>query len=852
MDEYTINEVELLLNTSINHGLSHSQAKQRLERDGMNEIISKAKKSTWMIFLEQFKEPMVYILFVGAFLSLILGEHIDSLIICFVVVLNACIGTFQLVKSEKALEALSNLMQPSCHIMRDSQVYEMNTKEIVVGDMIEFEAGDRIPCDIRLTHTSSLSVDESLLTGESQSVIKNEYYRSLKKTPLSEKHNMVFMSTYVSSGRGKGIAVSCGMNSEMGQIASLLNEENNEITHLQKRMNDLGKMLGLVAIFICLAMMIVSINNGKRPLEMLLLAISLAVAAIPEGLPAVVTIVQSLGISQMSQNKAIVRKLSAVETLGSVNVICTDKTGTLTQNKMSVVSTYFNHSFDDKVPEMALACMGCAHNVAIHQEPLLGDSSEKALVEFVKDKISLQTLQCDYLRIDEIPFDSNRKKMSTIHQKNHEQFVFTKGSLEQILKQCSHIQINDKTILLNEYERKRIIEACTIMEEKALRVFGLCMKKSTLTCKDYETNSVFLGIVGLKDPIKKEVKEAISKAKRAGIDVVMISGDSLKTAFAIGKECGIVDYEKQVLSGEDIDSCSDFELQEKLTDIKVFARVSPVHKVRLVEAYQKLGKIVAMSGDGVNDAPALKKADVGIAMGKGGSDVCKSVSDMVLMDDNFQTIILAIEAGRNIYLKVQKSVYYLLSCNLGEIMCVFCASILMNHLVSPLCAIQLLWTNLVTDAFPALALGVEKDEKDVMSKKPKKINENLFAHGGFSFVLLNGCFIGLISLVAFKLGYQKSALCGQTMAFMVLSLSQMFHSLNCRNIHQSMFKIGFLKNKWLMLTIVCGISLQILVCQLPFMNYLLKTISLSLSQWSIVFGLSISTIIINEVSKLFN
>lgn len=852
MDQYTVKEIELLMNTDINHGLSQKEARKRLIQDGKNIIDCEKQKTIPMIFLEQFKDPMVLILLVGAILSLLLHEILDAFIICLVVVLNACIGTIQLVKSEKALEALQSMMQATCKVIRENHRIVIPTSQVVVGDIIEFEAGDCIPCDIRLTSTTRLYMDESILTGESQSVPKNEFYRSQEEKAISEKHNLVFMSTYVSSGRGKGIAVCCGMNSEMGKIATLLNDNHQEMTPLQKRMNELGKMLGILAIMICLVMMCVSISKGKNILEMLLLAISLAVAAIPEGLPAVVTIVQSMGVSMMSKHHAIVRKLSAVETLGSVNMICSDKTGTLTLNKMSVVSTYFNHEFNQSVPHMALVCMACCHNVSIHQNQLIGDSSEKALVEFVMKQISIPQIQCEYLKIDEIPFDSIRKKMSTIHQKDHEQYIFSKGSIEQILKQSTHIFIQDKKVILNEYERKRCLEACAIMENQALRVFGLCMKINSLTSKDYECESIFLGCIGLKDPIKPEIKESIQVCHQAGIEVVMITGDSLKTAFAIGKECGIIDNEEQVMSGMEIENCNDLELSNKIRNIKIFARVSPTHKVRLVDAYKQSGKIVAMSGDGVNDAPALKKADVGIAMGQSGSDVCKNVSDIILMDDHFTTIVKAIEAGRNIYLKIQKSVFYLLSCNLGEIITLFFASIFMVHHVAPLCAIQLLWTNLVTDAFPALALGVEPDEKDVMLEKPKKENESLFANGGGVYVLLNGLFIGTISLVAFKIGLHESDIVGQSMAFMVLSLSQMFHSLNCRSIHASMFKIGFFKNKWLILTVVLGIILQIFVCQFPFMNLLLKTNPLSISQWIIVFFLSMSTIFINEISKCFN
>ena len=843
MNNKSIKEIENIFNSNLQHGLTSSEAKKRLERDGFNEIIQQNKQSILSIFIEQFRDPMVFILFIGAILSLFLHEIVDAFIICLVVVLNACIGTFQLIKSEKAVEDLKALMQPTCIVIRDNQSKEINTSEVVLGDIIEFEAGNCIPCDIRLISTTRLVMDESLLTGESIGVQKNEYH---------EKQNMVYMSTYVSSGRGKGIAIRCGMNTEMGKIASLLNEETKQLTPLQIRMNSLSKIFGAIAIIICTIMMILSIYEGKNFIETLILAISLAVAAIPEGLVAVVTIVQSFGMNQMSKNNAIVRKLTALDSLGSINIICSDKTGTLTQNKMSVTSTYFNHEFNQKIPDIALIAMGCCQNVKINQNNLIGDSSEKAFVEEVLKTKNINQIQCEYIKIDEIPFDSIRKKMTTIHQKNNEQISFSKGSIENILKQCNTIYYKDKYNLLDEYEKKRILEATSIMENNALRVFAYCMKKSNLSNKNHEENCTFLGIIGLKDPIKPEIQESIEKAKKAGIEVVMITGDSLKTATAIGKECNIIQDENEVMLGSKLDELTSDELKKQINNIKIFARVSPSHKVRLVETYQSLGKIVAMSGDGVNDAPALKKADVGIAMGELGSDVCKSVSELILTDDNFSTIIKAIEAGRNIYLKIQKCVYYLLSCNLGEIITLFIASLFMNDLVVPLIAIQLLWTNLVTDALPALALGVEKDEKGIMEHKPKKMNENLFAHGGIYFVLLNGCYIGMISLVAFKIGYKFDPIIAQTMSFMVLSISQMFHSLNCRSIHQSMFKIGFFKNKWLLFTISCGIFLQILVCEIPFMNLLLKTNPLNINQWILVFSLSISTIVINEISKIFN
>lgn len=846
MVKYSINETELLLNTSKTKGLSAKQASERLKRDGENIFVEAEKPSYMKLFIEQCKDPMVAILAAGAFLSLLMREVMDAFIILIVVIINALIGSMQVMKSEKALLALKNMMKPTCKVIRNGQMDLMECRKVVVGDLIELEAGDCVPCDMRLIYTSHLTVDESLLTGESEAVEKNEYYLGKENELISEQKNMVFMSTYIISGRARGFCVSCGMNSEVGKIAQMLDDGFHEMTPLQIRMTQLSKSLGVMAITICIIMFIVGIKQGRSTFEMLLLAISLAVAAIPEGLLAVVTIVQSFGVKAMSAHKAIVRKLHALDSLGCVSVICSDKTGTLTQNKMKVVSTYATHHFDTDCPELIQA-MGLCHNVTLDQIQLAGSASEQALVAYAMKKIDVAGLLCDYLRIDEIAFDSLRKKMSTIHQHQEEKIVVTKGSLEAILPSCSQVLTDQGIININDYERNRIRQAALMMESQALRVFAYATKKLIRGAAEQEL--IFLGLAGLMDPPKPEAQQAITQCLQAHIDVLMITGDSPQTAYAIGKQLNLVHEMKEVISGSQLDQMNDDQLQLAVKKTKIFARVTPAHKVQIVTALKKQGYVAAMTGDGVNDAPALKVADVGVAMGS-GSDVAQSASDIVLLDNNLSTLVKAVESGRNIYLKIQKSVFYLLSCNLGEVMTLF-LGILMNLSV-PLRAIQILWINLITDALPALALGVEPDDPSLMQVKPRNKTESLFSHGGLGFILCNGAFIGTISLVAYKTGSTDSLIKGQTMAFMVLSLSQMFHALNCRQINRSIFYNDFFSNLWLLLVVSGGIILQIMVCHLPVFQNLLKTEALSLMEWSIVFGLASSILVINEISKLFN
>lgn len=846
----TIQEVAKEFGTDIERGLCDHMVEEKRQRYGKNELAQKQKETVFQMFIEQFKDPMVLILIAGALISITLQEIIDASIILVVIVMNACIGVVQEYKAEKAIDALKELSAPKAYVIRDGFLKEIDSKELVCGDIVELEAGRYIPADMRLLTSSNLKVEESTLTGESEAQEKDASLLYDEASDIADQHNMVFMSTYVTYGKARGIVVRCGMDSEVGKIARMLDESKEDMTPLQRRLAHLSKLLGMLCVVICAGMFVTALFQGRNLFDMLLLSISLAVAAIPEGLPAVVTIVLALGVQVMSKNHAIVRKLHAVETLGSVSVICSDKTGTLTQNKMHVVSSYADASLQKKNDELLRGFALC-NDAVVQGDEILGEPTEVALLAFAEAQgMHKNHEDLQYVRVNEIAFDSDRKLMTTIHQYERTYVAYTKGAIERVLDLCSSVLIDGEVMRMHEYERNRILEAAKKVSGDAQRVLGLAKRvlKNGLQ-SNVEEKLCFVGFVGLIDPPRDEVKDAIDTCAKAGIQVVMITGDHPLTAFAIARQLGIAKRNEQVITGRELDEMSDEELNQRVENYRVFARVTPQHKVRIVSACKALDLVVAMSGDGVNDAPSLKKADIGIAMGKTGTDVCKQASDMILTDDNFSSIVRAVEQGRCIYANIQKAILYLLSCNLGEIMSLFLAIICMPHVVSTLSAIQILWVNLVTDAFPALALGVDPKDPYIMEEKPRDAHESLFAHGGMLFTVLNGMFIGTITLVAFRYGLDTSAVKAQTMAFMVLSLSQLFHALNLRSRTHSIFQVGLFKNRWLILTFVFGTLLQIAVCQLPIFNMLLKTMPLGMKEWCIVFAMSASIILINEVSK---
>ena len=848
----TIQEIETACQSDLHKGLSEEEAQRRQKEQGKNILNKKKKVTLLQMFLEQFQDPMVIILIIGAIVSIFLKEYMDACIILVVIVLNAIIGVIQEFKAEKAIDALEKLSEPKAYVLRDGYLKEINSEDLVVGDIVELEAGRYIPADMRVLPRTHLKVEESTLTGESEAIEKQADIVYPDEMHIADQRNMVFMSTYVTYGKAQGMVVRCGMDSEVGKIARMLDETKEDMTPLQQRLAHLSKILGMLSLGVCAAMFVVAILQGRNLFDMLLLSISLAVAAIPEGLPAVVTIVLALGVQVMSKQNAIVRKLHAVETLGSVSVICSDKTGTLTQNKMHVVSSYANGMLQEVNDELLKGMVLC-NDASISQNEVLGEPTETALLCFgEKQGFHKKDLDMKYVRVNEIPFDSNRKRMTTIHQHEREVVAYTKGALEKILAMCTSVWQDGKAVRMSNYEKQRILEASRQVSEDAQRVLALARKTLKSPYEDdVENKMCFIGFVGLMDPPREEVKDAIARCYKAGIRVAMITGDHPLTALAIARRLGIAKQETEVITGNQLDAMSDEELCASVKGYRVFARVTPQHKVRIVQAFKQNDMVVAMGGDGVNDAPSLKQADIGIAMGQGGTDVCKQASDMILADDNFATIVKAVEEGRGIYENIQKAILYLLSCNLGEIMSLFLAILCMPHVVSTLSAIQILWVNLITDAFPALALGVDPMEWDIMEQQPRNAKESLFAHGGWMFTILNGMFIGTITLVAFRYGLNSSPAKAQTMAFMVLSLSQLFHAFNLRSRTHSIFAVGLFKNKWLILTFLFSTALQIAVCQLPIFNFILKTVPLDMMSWGLVFGLSASVIFINEASKWF-
>ncbi|MBU3203509.1 calcium-translocating P-type ATPase, PMCA-type [Clostridium algidicarnis] len=858
--EDTLKELEV----DPSKGLSSNEAKSRLEKYGENKLASKPKKTGIQIFMSQLKDPMIFILLVAALVSGIMGEISDAIIILLVIFINAIVGTVQESKAEKALEALKKLSTPKAIVKRDGVSTEIPSENVVPGDIIILDAGRYIPADLRLITTANMKVEESALTGESVPVEKNcKLVLEGSDIALGDQKNMTFSSTLVTYGRGTGVAVSTGMNTEIGKIAKMLDEEGNEMTPLQKKLAELGKVLGIGALAICAIMFIISVIQKRDVFEMLLTAISLAVAAIPEGLPAIVAIVLAMGVQRMIKEHAIVRKLPAVETLGSVNVICSDKTGTLTQNKMTVTKFFtidglkpineldINKSSEKLLIDALVLCNDATYS----KDSSTGDPTEIALLVAGNNVGMLkEELDSTYERINELPFESDRKLMTTVNKYNGENYVFTKGAVDNLLKVSTKIYINGEIKDLTDDLKSEIMESSNSMSNNALRVLSAAYK--VIPNKDIdvdllESDLIFIGLVGMIDPPRLEVKDSIAICKKSGIRTIMITGDHKNTAFAIAKELGIAENLNECISGPEIERLSDGELNAQIDNYKVFARVSPEHKVKIVKAFKSKGNTVSMTGDGVNDAPSLKAADIGVAMGITGTDVAKGAADIILTDDNFSTIVSAIEEGRNIYNNIKKSIIFLLSCNLGEIIALFIAILLAWE--TPLKPIHILWVNLITDTLPALSLGVDPGDKNVMDNPPRNPKESLFSGGTPIFLILNGILIGSLTLFAFKYGEAKydTLQHAQTMAFVVLSVSQLFHSLNMRHPEKSIFQVGLFTNKYLILSIVFGIFLQDVIITVPFLANVFDVFDLTMNDWLFVGGLSIIPLVLNEISKIF-
>lgn len=859
------NEILKDLDVDEKNGLSSTEALRRLEKYGKNKLETKKKKTLFKQFLSQLKDVMIYILIIAAIISAFLGEISDALIILLVIIINAVIGVIQESKAEKALDALKELSTPKALVKRDGSLKEILSEDIVPGDIVIIDAGRYIPGDLRLIDTANLKIEESAFTGESVPSEKDASFLPDKEIPIGDQNNMAFMSTLATYGRGVGVVVGTGMNTEIGKIAKMIEQEENDETPLQKKLSELGKILGFLAVGICILIFIISFFQGRDLLEMFLTSISLAVAAIPEGLPAIVAIVLALGVQRMVKKNAIIRKLPAVETLGSVSIICSDKTGTLTQNKMTVTTVYTNDSYikesefnlNKNESKLLVDCMVLCNDATYSEKNQTGDPTEIALLESsFKLNILKEKLEKDFKRIDEIPFDSDRKLMTTVNLvDNNKARVFTKGALDSILSICNKISINGKLLDFTKEYKAKVLENSNIMSDKALRVLAFAYKdisKENIVLDSLEKDLIFIGMVGMIDPPRLEVKDSIKLCKSAGITPVMITGDHKNTAFAIANELGIAENISQAITGHEIDKFKEEEFNEKIINYRVFARVSPEHKVKIVKAFKSHGNIVSMTGDGVNDAPSLKTADIGVAMGITGTDVSKGASDMILTDDNFSTIVSAVEEGRKIYLNIKKSIVFLLSCNLGEILTLFTA-ILLNW-NSPLQPIHILWVNLITDSFPALALGVDKTKEDVMNNPPRNPKESIFVKSDKIQLIINGVLIGGITLFAFKLGerlYADSLIHAQTMAFVVLSVSQLFLSLSLRSNTKSAFSLGLFSNKYLVYSILLGIFLQVIIISISFIANIFKVTPLLLYDWIVVILVSLIPFAINEILKLF-
>lgn len=837
------------LKTDAEKGLSIEEVKKRQEQYGLNELKAKKKKSLFIKFIEQFKDFMIIILIISAIVSgvvgIMQGEGIaDTIIILIVVIANAIIGVAQENKAEKSLEALKKLSSHVSKVIRNGKLEVLPAKELVPGDVVILETGDYVPADLRILEAVNLKAQEAALTGESVPVEKMVAKIDDEKVGLGDRINMLFSSSLITYGRGKAVVVETGMNTEVGKIAEIIETTEEQATPLEQKLDKLGKTLGIVALIICTIIFGLGLLYGKEPIQMFMTAVSLAVAAIPEGLPAVFTIVLAIGVQRMVKRNAIVKKLPAVETLGSATVICSDKTGTLTQNKMTVEKIYYNNKLidlndfkrdlaDEDLDKLIYTGMLCNDTKISNGKELQGDPTETALVDLGFKLDYDPEIYSRYQRVEEIPFDSDRKLMTTVNELNGKYVVYTKGGVDELLSICNSYLDNGKIhedIGNFKQEIKTVNEG---MAKNALRVLAMAYKEidhkpSKEEMEEIESNLTFIGMCGMIDPPRLEVKDAVDKCKSAGIKTVMITGDHKITAIAIAKSLGILENEDEALTGLELEEMSDEELTKNIRKYSVYARVSPEHKVRIVKAWQANGEIVAMTGDGVNDAPSLKTADIGCAMGVVGTDVAKETADVILTDDNFATVVSAVEEGRRIYDNILKAIQFLLSSNIGEIVILFTAILITPllskifnidiTLIETLLPIHILWVNLVTDSLPALALAVDPPAKDIMERKPLKQGKGIFTKGMSWRIIYQGVLIGVITLIAFILGLstkdipaEEKVKTGQTMAFYVLALSELVHVYNIRDNRKSIFKTGILGNMKLILATLASASLMFII-----------------------------------------
>ena len=913
-----ISQVEKELQTNIKEGLTEEQVKANYEKYGMNELKQKKKKSLFVKFLEQFKDFMIIVLIIAAIVSgavgIAKGEGItDTIIILIVVVLNAIIGVVQESKAEKSLEALQKLSAHASKVVRNGKVAVVQSRELVPGDVVVLDTGDYVPADLRIVESANLKSQEASLTGESVPVDKNTETIDDEKVSLGDRTNMLFSSSLITYGRGKGIVVETGMNTEVGKIAKIISDTEGTETPLQTKLNKLGKTLGIAALAICIVIFIIGIAYGKDVIDMFMTAVSLAVAAIPEGLAAVSTIVLAIGVQRMVKKNAIIKKLPAVETLGSATVICSDKTGTLTQNKMTVQKVFVNNEvveakdikdISNELDRLMQVCTLCNDTKIGAERELTGDPTETALIDLgfkinfdVKEVLELK-------RVKEIPFDSDRKLMTTVNKVGEKYFVYTKGGIDELLARCNSYIVNGEIKTDLDKYKAEINKYNVDMAKDALRVLAMAYKEmdhepTDEEMKNIENDLIFVGMVGMIDPPREEVKVAVEKCKTAGIKTVMITGDHKITAVAIAKALGILENEDEAITGSELEEMSDEDLTKNIRKYSVYARVSPEHKVRIVKAWQANGEIVAMTGDGVNDAPALKTADIGCAMGIVGTDVSKEAADVILTDDNFATIVSSVEEGRRIYDNILKAIQFLLSSNVGEIIVLFLAILITPWLgstfnidiglIEVLLPIHILWINLVTDSLPALALAVDPAEDDVMKRKPKK-QKGIFTKGMSFRVVYQGIMIGLLTLAAFIIGIatpeenlptmvkidgtlygveevenldealangaeyvekqEVKVEIGQTMAFMVLAFSELVHVFNIRNNKKSVFKTHPFNNKMLLLAIGASAALMLIILLVPALRHIFSIPILPMGNLIETILLIIAPLVIVEIFKL--
>lgn len=868
----TIKNVVAKLNTDEKNGLSKKEADLRKYKFGENELSKEKNKSIWQKFLAQFSDFMVITLVIAAGISFLTSflskesDYIDTIIILVIVITNAIVGMLQESKAEKEIESLKVLSTPLSKVIRGGKVIRVPSKDIVPGDILFLKTGDLICADARIIESTSLAVEESAMTGESLAVEKSAQDILSEDTLLSDRKNMVFAGSVVNRGHAKAIVVATGMKTEVGKVALLVSKEKNTETPLQRKLASTGKIIAVGILIISVIVFILGIMQNVNFLEMLMISISLAVAAIPEGLPAVVTIVLANGVRKMAKLHTVVRNLPAVETLGHASVICSDKTGTLTLNKMTVVDVRSVENKEvlgnDFSKKFFTFCTLCNNSILSKQHGgetiAQGEPTENALLMAgVNCKVDKRELDITHEKVFEVPFNSKDKFMITVHKHKNEYIYVLKGAPESVIKFCKFYDINGDNAEFTSYTENKIKNSCKHMAESALRILAVAYKKSNVFSKDFSKyDFIFYGLAGLIDPPRPEVKEAVRVCKTAGIKPVIITGDHIETANAIAKKIGILEGLQKSISGEELNNLSENELAKKINDYSVFARVSPEHKVKIVKAFQKNGNVVAMTGDGVNDAPALKVADIGCAMGKTGTDAAKYASDMIITDDNFATIVEAVRHGRGMFENIRKTVHFLISTNIGEVMVVLLGFLM--KIPPPLLAIHLLWINLVTDAFPALALGVDPIDKNIMKKPPLEPNKSLFSDGLGYNIVVEGLFIAAIGILSYSIGRAffdvdpYHPIIGQTMAFITLGLSQLMHSFNVQS-RKSLVVTGILNNLSLVWSVLLCIFLEIITASVPTLTTFFKTAPLNSLQWLIVWLLSLSPLLISELEKiLFN